>query len=383
MPDRIYLDNAATTPLRTEVAAAMAPYLRDLYGNPSSVHQTGQVARQAVEQARQTVADYLHASPAEVVFTAGGTEADFLALTGVLLGSRKRHVVTTRIEHHAVLHTCEMLEELGYGVAYVPAQADGVVDVASVLDAVRPDTGLVSVMWINNETGAVQPIPELAAALARIGVPLHVDAVQALGILPIDVQETPVSLLSFSGHKIYGCKGSGALYIRKGTPYRSILRGGAQERNRRAGTENVAGIVGFAKAVELLGQEREARNRHVSELRRRFWDELQRGLAGVELNSPANGVPHVLNLYVPGIHAETLLMRLDLAGVAASGGSACTAGSTEPSHVLIAMGLAEERVRSSLRFSFSSQNSVDEVVAAARMVAEIVQNIRNRMRTLR
>ncbi len=378
MGKQIYLDNAATTPIRHEVAEAMLPYLYEQFGNPSSIHHTGQVARQAIEQSRLMVADYLNAAPAEVVFTAGGTEADFLALTGVLLGSGKRHLITTQIEHHAVLHTGEMLEDLGYEVTYVPPMRNGVVSVSSILEAIRPNTGLVSMMWVNNETGAIQPVRELATELAARQIPFHVDAVQALGIMPIDVAEIPVSLLSFSGHKIYGPKGTGALYIRKGTPYRSMLRGGAQERNRRAGTENVAGIVGFASAVELLRQERDDRNEWVRKLRTLFLQTLQQRLTGYELNSPEDGVPHVLNLYFSGVNAETLLMRLDLEGIAASGGSACTAGSADLSHVLLAMGCNEKRVGASVRFSFSSMNTMDEVSTAAEKVAEIVMDLRER-----
>ena len=378
MGKQIYLDNAATTPIRHEVAEAMLPYLYEQFGNPSSIHHTGQVARQAIEQSRLMVANYLNAAPAEVVFTAGGTEADFLALTGVLLGSGKRHLITTQIEHHAVLHTGEMLEDLGYEVTYVPPMRNGVVSVSSILEAIRPNTGLVSMMWVNNETGAIQPVRELATELAARQIPFHVDAVQALGIMPIDVAEIPVSLLSFSGHKIYGPKGTGALYIRKGTPYRSMLRGGAQERNRRAGTENVAGIVGFASAVELLRQERDDRNEWVRKLRTLFLQTLQQRLTGYELNSPEDGVPHVLNLYFSGVNAETLLMRLDLEGIAASGGSACTAGSADLSHVLLAMGCNEKRVGASVRFSFSSMNTMDEVSTAAEKVAEIVMDLRER-----
>ncbi len=378
MSRQIYLDNAATTPIRQEVAEAMRPYLYEVFGNPSSIHHTGQEARQAIEQARLMVADYLNAAPAEVVFTAGGTEADFLALTGVLLGSGKRHLITTQIEHHAVLHTGEMLEDLGYDVTYVPPMRNGMVSVSSILEAIRPDTGLISVMWVNNETGAIQPVMELAAELSARQIPFHVDAVQALGILPIDVAQIPVSLLSLSGHKIYGPKGTGALYIRKGTPYRSMLRGGAQERNRRAGTENVAGIVGFAKAVELLKRERDDRNHTVDKLRELFLQTLQQRLTGYELNSPEDGVPNVLNLYFHGVNAETLLMRLDLEGIAASGGSACTAGSADLSHVLLAMGLSEKRASASLRFSFSSLNTAVEVASAAGKIAEIVEDLRTR-----
>lgn len=379
MSMKIYLDNAATTPIRQEVAEVMLPFLQETFGNPSSIHQTGQKARQAVEQARQQVAGYLHAAPAEIVFTASGTEADFLALTGTLMGNGKRHLVTTQIEHHAVLHTCEWLEELGYEVTYVTPRQSGIVDVAAVLDAIRPETGLVSVMWVNNETGAVQPIVELAQELANRGIPMHADAVQALGTLPIDVRQIPVSLLSFSGHKIYGPKGTGALYLRHGSPFRSPLRGGAQERNRRAGTENVAGIVGFAKAVELLEREMAMRTQKVTLLREKFISILNNQISGVESNSPDGAVPHILNLYFHGIVSETLLMRLDLANIAVSSGAACTAGTAELSHVLKAMEYSEERIKSSLRFSFSALNTEDEVMIAANSVAKIITDLRERM----
>ncbi len=373
---QIYLDNAATTAPNPLVLEAMQPYLSSVYGNPSSVHQTGQAAKMAVENARAQVAEAIGAAASEIVFTGGGTEADFLALLGVLRASEGRHVVTTAIEHHAVLHTCELLEEMGYEVSVVLPDSSGIVDEDAVLAAVRPDTALVSVMWVNNETGAIQPVAELATRLAERGIPLHSDAVQALGPLPIDVSSIPVSLLSFSGHKIFGPKGVGALYLRKGTPFRSIIRGGGQERNRRAGTENVASIVGFAKAVELLLAERDKRNTHLLALRERFLAGLSRNVEEWRLNSPERAIKQICNVLFPGVLNENLLMLLDLAGIAASGGSACTAGSVLPSHVLRAMGLSEDDARSSVRFSFSSFNTFAEVDRAVAQTADAVSRLR-------
>ena len=374
---QIYLDNAATTAPSPAVLEAMQPYLSAVYGNPSSVHQTGQAAKMAVDNARAQMAETIGAATSEIVFTAGGTEADFLALLGVLRASEGRHVVTTAIEHHAVLHTCELLEEMGYEVSIVLPNRAGIVDADAVMAAVRPDTALVSVMWVNNETGAVQPIVELAARLQERGIPLHSDAVQALGPLPVDVNSVPVSLLSFSGHKIYGPKGVGALYLRRGTPFRPIIRGGSQERNRRAGTENVAAIVGFAKAAELLQSERDARNTHLAALRERFLAELNRSVSDWRLNSPEQAVKQICNVMFSGVLGESLLMLLDLAGIAASGGSACTAGSVQPSHVLQAMGLSDGDARSSVRFSFSSFNTLTEVDRAVAQIADAVSRLRS------
>lgn len=354
----------------------MQPYFRDVFGNPSSVHRAGQKAREALDVARRTVSEAIGAGDSEIVFTSGGTESDFLALAGILTASGKKRLVTTGIEHHAVLHTCELLREWGFGVDFVRPAPDGRVRASDVLGAVRPDTGLVSVMWVNNETGAVQPIDELARELEGTGVSLHADAVQALGVQSIDVQSLPVSSLSFSGHKIFGPKGIGALYLRKGTPFKAILRGGAQERNRRAGTENVAGAAGFAKAVELAVRDRERRNEQVGRLRDRFLERLASAVDGVERNAFGETVPGIVNLRFRGVRAETLLMALDLRGVAASSGSACTSGSLEPSHVLQAMGLSEDEVLSSVRFSFSSLNHTEEVDRAVEIIARSVEKIR-------
>lgn len=376
--ERIYLDNAATTPLHPSVLASMQPFMTNSpFGNPSSVHQMGREARRALETARGTVAHAIGAAESEIVFTGGGTEADFLALFGMLHAGTKRHVVTTAIEHHAILHTCDFLKELGYEATLVNPHPDGSVTAKDMLAAVRPDTGLVSMMWANNETGAIQPVETLSAALRDFDVPMHSDAVQAFIGLPIDVRRVAVSSLSISGHKIFGPKGVGALYLRQGTPYQAIIRGGAQERNRRAGTENLAAIVGFARAVELHEEERKARVRQLQSLRDYFVNALQSRVGGVHLFCEEKAVPQIVNVSFSGVLAETLLMNLDLAGVYASSGSACTAGTTAPSHVLLAAGWPQEMIRGAVRFSFSSDNTQLELERAVSLLEQLVGRLRN------
>lgn len=375
----IYLDNAATTPLDPRVVEAMEPFLAGgVFGNPSSVHGYGRAALAALDRARGTVADAIGARESEIIFTSGGTESDFLALAGILPATGKRHLVTSSMEHHAVLHVSDWLRELTYEVTAVSPETDGRVDAARVLEQVTGSTGLVSIMWVNNETGARQPIETLAVALHERGVPFHSDAVQAISSEPIDVKACPVSSLSFSGHKLFGPKGVGALYLRTGTPFRSPLRGGSQERGRRPGTENLAGIAGFARAVELLVQEREFREAQVRRLRSRFVRELAGAIPDAAIHESLGSSPHIVNFAIPGIPAGTLLMNLDLDGVAASGGSACTAGNVAPSHVLLAQGMATDLAESSVRFSFSSQNSEDEVHAAVGRLRAIVDRLRGR-----
>jgi len=375
----IYLDNAATTPLDPRVVEAMEPFLTGgVFGNPSSVHGYGRAALAALDRARGTVADAIGARESEIIFTSGGTEADFLALAGIMPATGKRQLVTSAIEHHAVLHVGHWLRELSYEVTTVSPGSDGRLDTARVLEQVTEHTGLVSIMWVNNETGARQPIETLAVGLYERGVPFHSDAVQAISSEPIDVKACPVSSLSFSGHKLFGPKGVGALYLRTGTPFRSPLRGGSQERGRRPGTENLAGIAGFARAVELLVQEREFREAHVRRLRAHFVRELVVAIPNAIIHESLGSSPHIVNVAILGISAGTLLMNLDLDGVAASGGSACTAGNVEPSHVLLAQGMAPDLAESSLRFSFSSKNSEDEIHAAVGRLAAIVERLRGR-----
>ncbi|HEU4962790.1 MAG TPA: cysteine desulfurase family protein [Bacilli bacterium] len=380
--DMIYLDNAATTRIAPEVRAAMEPYLTEVYGNPSSTHRAGREARGAVDKARDQVAKALGAKASEIVFTSGGTEADNAALVGVALAHRERgkHIVTTAMEHHAVLHTCAFLESLGFEVTYVQPDRTGRVSVESVRAALRDETILLSVMMVNNETGAVQPIADLAEMAQEHGVIFHTDAVQAVGQLPLDVNALGVDLLSVSGHKVHGPKGVGALYVRQQVKWTPYQYGGAQEQQRRAGTENLASLVGFGMAMERAVQGLEDKVAQVQKVRQAMLDVFtsELGTDGYIVNSPEDGVPAILNVTFPGASSERLLMNLDMQGVMASSGSACTSGSLQPSHVLLAMCLTEEAVRSAIRFSFSGYNTVDEVQEAARKVCASVERLRRR-----
>lgn len=375
-----YLDNAATTAVSPAVRSAMEPYLEDIYGNPSSVHQAGRQAKAAIEQAREQVALALRATPNEIVFTSGGTEADNAALIGAALARQEqgRHIVTTSMEHHAVLHTCEFLEQLGFEVTYVDPDAQGTVSVEAVEQALRPDTTVVSVMMVNNEMGAIQPIREIGKMVRERGIVMHTDAVQALGLLELPVEELNVDLLSLSAHKVHGPKGVGALYVHHNLKWTPYLHGGQQERKRRAGTENLAGIVGMGEAVRLAVLEREAKWQQITDMRAAMLNVFQAEL-GAEcyvMNSPVeHGLPSILNVSFPGVMAERLLMNLDMQGIAASSGSACTAGALQPSHVLQAMHLPAERVQSAIRFSFSGHNTLEEVVLAANKTAEVVKRL--------
>lgn len=380
MPEAIYLDHAATTPVRGEVQEAMAPYLGDRFANPSSVYRPAQAVRAALDAARDTVAGAISAAASEIIFTSGATESDNAAIKGVALARRQthRHVVTTAIEHHAVLHPVEDLQHhLGFDVTVVPVRPSGIVDPDEIERALRPDTALVSVMWANNEIGTVQPIEEIAAITRQRGVPFHVDAVQAAAYLPIDLSSVPVDLLSLSAHKFYGPKGTGVLYLRRGTPWFPLLTGGAQERDRRGGTENVAGIVGLARALELAVEERESQAREVRERRDTLLDDIRRRLNGIHVNGDLERrLPNNLNLSVEGVHGESLLLALDLAGVLASSGSACTSGTLEPSHVLLALGLSEQRAQSSLRLTLGRDTTSEDVRHAAEVLEHVVSRLR-------
>lgn len=374
----IYLDNAATTPMHPEVVAAMQPVLLQTFGNPSSTHRFGRNARQVVEGSRETIAKHLGAKANELIFTSGGTEADNMAIFGVALANQDRgkHVITSQIEHHAVLHACERLEQLGFEVTYLPVDETGIVSVEQVQDAVRDDTILVTIMYGNNEVGTIQPIRSIGEFLRQKGIPFHTDAVQAYGIERIKAGELPVDLLSISAHKINGPKGVGALYASRHVKMSPHLFGGSQERKRRAGTENVAGIVGFAAAVQLMAEERLVRREKYDAMREamlRIWAES--GITFEVNGHPEHSLPHILNVSFIGIDTETMLMNLDLEGIAAASGSACTSGSLERSHVLIAMHLSEERADSAIRFSFGITNTVEEVEEAAQKVVKIVKRL--------
>jgi len=375
MTERIYLDHAATTPLRPEVRAAMEPYLTaGGSGNPSSLHTDGQRAKRALDAARDTLAQALGGQFSEITFTSGGTEADNAALIGVLLArGRGSHLVTTQIEHEAVGETARFLEKLGFGVTFLPVDGQGRVAPQVVAEALTDRTALVSVMHANNEVGTIQPVREIADIAHARGAYFHTDAVQTFGQLPVHVHDLGADLLTVSAHKIYGPKGAGALYVRSGVPIEPLLHGGGQERERRAGTENVPAVVGFGEAVLRLLPEREAEAMRLTKLRDLFLAALHQHIPGIVLNGhPTERLPNNLNVSFPGLDAETLLLALDRAGVSASSGSACTSGSIEPSHVLTAMGLPDNRVRSAIRLTLGRGTTSEEVHRAVHILADMV-----------
>ena len=382
-PEIIYLDHAATTPLDPRVLEAMRPYLEEHYGNPSSVHQLGRRARVAIEESRERIAALIGAEPAEIVFTSGGTEADNLALRGVLHGTR-RHLITSLAEHEAILRTAEALEEEGAAVTYLRPGPDGAVTAEQVAEALTEKTGLVSIMHTNNELGTCSPVRAIAEVCHRRGVPLHCDAVQAVGLLPVRVDELGVDLLSASAHKFYGPKGVGFLYVRRGIELRPLLRGGKQEQGRRAGTENVAAIVGMARALELAVEEQEARQNHLRRLRERLIRRLDEALGDTfVLNTPRDpewAAPHIVNIAFPPqngepVDGEMLLLNLDLEGVCVSSGSACTSGAVEPSHVLRAIGLPRETAGAAVRFSMGWKNTEAEIDRAVEILAAVMARL--------
>jgi cysteine desulfurase len=372
--DCIYLDNNATTPTLPAVWEAMRPYLSETYGNPASAHRAGRRARQALEDARERVAELLGAAYEEVIFTSGGTEANNLALFG-LAGDPPGHIVTSAIEHPSVAEPVRRLEEAGFAVSCLPVDATGVVGAAALAELLRPETRLVAVMLANNETGAVQPVAELAGRCPEVA--FHCDAVQAVGRMPVHFGELGVSSLSLSAHKFHGPRGIGALLLRRGAPLRPLLLGGHQQRGRRPGTEPVALAVGLAAALDLAHRQGAARRERVVMLRQRLLDALRREAAPVVLNGPAEGgLPHTLNLSFPGCQADVLLMSLDLAGVACSTGSACSSGSLLPSPVLQAMGVPDEVLFSAMRFSLSALLTEAEIEEAGRRISAVARQLR-------
>jgi cysteine desulfurase len=381
MSELIYLDHAATTPLRPEARAAMEPFLADNYANPSSVYRLAQTARSALDEARDAIAACLGAQPSELIFTSGGTESNNAAIKGVALARRSagRHIVTTAIEHHAVLHPIEELRELfGFEVTIVPVNESGIVDPGDVQQALRPDTVLVSVMWANNEIGTIQLIAEIADLVRARRIPLHVDAVQAAGTLPIDLRSTSIDLLSLSAHKFYGPKGAGALFVRRGTPWWPLLTGGGQERNRRAGTENVAGIVGMARALELANAERAVTVPRLQELRDYLLDAIPARIAGTRVNGDTRlRLPNNANFSFEGVHGDSLLVGLDLSGIMASSGSACTSGTLEPSHVLRALGLPEGLAQASLRLTLGKESTRSQLERTVDVLERLITRLRS------
>ncbi len=373
---RIYLDNNATTPVLSEVFEAMRPYFAECFGNASSIHHHGQETRAAVENARESVAALLGADAAEIVFTSGGTEGDNLAIAG--LAAPGAHVITSGVEHHAVLNACQHLEAMAYDVTVLPVDARGLVDPEDVRRALRPNTKLVSIMMANNETGVVQPVEDIGRIATDAGVLFHTDAVQAAGKVPIDVGRIGCHALTISGHKMHAPQGIGALYVKKGTKLKPMFHGGRHERSRRAGTENVPGIVALGKAAELAkaGMDR-GDDQNLAALRAK----LERGILAQVEDTVVNGagarrVPNTTNIHFDHIEAESLVIALDLKGLAVSTGSACSSGTIEPSHVLIAMGLPPDRARASIRFSLGKQTTEDEIDSALALVPKTVAKLR-------
>lgn len=378
---RVYLDNAATTRVRPEVVQAMLPYFTEIYGNPSSLHTFAQEAAKGIADARSSVAQALHAaSPEEIIFTGGGSESDNMVLRGIAQAYAKkgRHIITSAVEHHAVLHTLQAMEREGIAeVTYLPVDADGKVSVESVAAAIRPDTILVSIMFANNEVGTIMPVPEIGRVCHEKGVLFHTDAVQAVGHVPIDVQQMQIDLLSLSAHKFHGPKGVGALYVKKGVRLPALILGGGQERKKRAGTENVPGIVGLGVAISHAVEHMEENAAHMLALRDKLIAGIPAAIPDVKLNGhPTDRLPNNVNFSIRYIEGESILLMLDINGIAASSGSACTSGSLDPSHVLLAMGLTHEVAHGSLRLSLSEYTTEQEIDYVLELLPKIVERLR-------
>jgi cysteine desulfurase len=376
---RVYLDHNATTPVHPQVLEAMLPYYKEKFGNASSIHVFGREAKVALEESREKVAELIHASPQEIYFTSGGTESDNLAVKGTAFANRKKgsHIITSKIEHHAVLESCKFLEKEGFEVTYLPVDKYGFVDPNDLKNALREDTILVSIMHANNEVGTIQPLEELCKITKEKGAYFHTDAVQSMGKIPVDVQKLNVDMLSMSAHKIHGPKGSGAIYIKKGTRIISWSHGGHHERSRRAGTENLPGIVGLAKAVEIAYRDMEEQSKHLKNLTETFYRKLTRAIPDVVLHGHLEKrIPNTLNLSFKAVEGESIILSLDLKGVAVASGSACTSGTLEPSHVLSAMGIAPDVAQGAIRFSFGRDNTMEDVDYVVGILPEIVSRLR-------
>lgn len=379
MKEFVYLDNAATTKVRPEVVEAMLPYFTEIYGNASAVYDFGQKCKQAMEDARETIAASIGTKAANIYFTAGGSESDNWALKGVAeaYGDKGKHIIMTKIEHHAILHTCAYLEQQGYEVTYLDVDADGLVSPEALRQAIRPDTILISVMFANNEIGTIEPIAELGEIAHEHGIIFHTDAVQAYTQVPIDVEKMHIDLLSASGHKLNGPKGIGFLYIRQGLKVKSFIHGGAQERKRRAGTENVPGIVGLGKAVEIAMETMEERTAKESALRDYLIARIEEEIPFAKLNGHrVKRLPNNVNFCFRFIEGESMLIMLDMAGICGSSGSACTSGSLDPSHVLLAIGLPHEIAHGSLRLTLGDENTKEQVDYVVDHLKEIVAKLR-------
>ncbi len=375
----IYMDNAATTPTKKEVLEEMLPYFTEKYGNPSSVYTLGGLSKRAIEDARVKVAKAIGAEAREIYFTAGGSEADNWALKGIAYGNQAKgnHIITTKIEHHAILHTCEYLQKKGFEVTYLDVDEYGLIDLEDLKNAITDKTILISIMYANNEIGTIQPIREIGLIAKEKGVYFHTDAVQAVGHVAIDVKDLNIDLLSMSAHKLYGPKGVGALYIKQGLKLDQLISGGAQERNRRAGTENVPAIVGFGKAIELAYENMEDHNERLINLRDYLINKIKETIPYVRLNGhPTKRLPGNVNMCFEFIEGESLLLSLDMEGIAGSSGSACTSGSLDPSHVLLSIGLIHEIAHGSLRLTLGDFNTKEEVDYVVEKLAVIVERLR-------
>lgn len=379
MEKYIYMDNAATTPVKKEVLDEMLPYFTEKFGNPSSIYAIGRESRKAIENSREKVAKVLGADPKEIYFTSGGSEADNWALKGVAFANKNKgnHIITSKIEHHAILHTCQYLEKHGFKVTYLDVDEYGMVNVEQLKDAITDETILISIMFANNEIGTIQPIKEIGAIAKEKGIYFHTDAVQAMGNVKIDVNELNIDLLSMSAHKFYGPKGVGALYIRQGVKIDSLIHGGAQERNKRASTENVPAIVGLGKAIELAYENIDSHNKKLTALRQRLIKGVFDNIDYVRLNGhPEKRLPGNTSFCFQFVEGESLLLSLDMEGIAGSSGSACTSGSLDPSHVLLAIGLPHEIAHGSLRLALGDFNTEEEVDFVVKALVKIVNRLR-------
>ncbi|PKM89432.1 MAG: cysteine desulfurase NifS [Firmicutes bacterium HGW-Firmicutes-12] len=377
---RIYLDHSATTSVKPEVAEIMLEHLIQKYGNPSSVHSFGREAKKGLERARDQVAALINAQPEEIVFTSGGTEADNMAIIGVAnkYSKRGKHIITSAVEHHAVLHTCEVLEKKGFKVTLLPVDEYGIIRMDDLRKALTPETILITIMHANNEVGSIQPIEEIGTLAREKGIIFHTDAVQSLGKIPVDVRKMNIDLLTGSGHKIYGPKGVGFLYVKKGIKLEPLVFGGGQENKYRAGTENIPGIVGLGKAMELAGEEMNTEMTRLAKLRDCLIKGLQQRISNVTLNGhPILRVPTNVNLSFEFVEGESMLLSLDMKGIAASSGSACTTGSLDPSHVLLAMGLCHEVAHGSIRMTLGHENTEEDIQYVLEVFPAIVERLRN------
>ncbi len=376
----VYADNAATTRITPNVVNAMMPALGELYGNPSTIYSKGREAREALDKAREQVANVLNCRPTEVYFTSGGTESDNWAIRGIVkhyAAKKGKHIISTNIEHHAVLETLKALEKEGFEVTYLPVNEEGFVTAAQVEQALRKDTVLITVMTANNEIGSIQPIEDISRIAKEHNVFFHTDAVQAVGHIPVDVQKMGVDLLSLSGHKFHAPKGVGALYVRRGILPNNLMNGGGQERNRRPGTENLAGILGLAEAIRKATENLEQDMAYVSSLRDRLIEGVRQRIPHCKINTPShNRLPGTVNVSVKYIEGESMLLMLDMNGICATSGSACASGDLDPSHVLLAIGLSHEVAHGSVRFSFSAENTVEEIDYILEVFPNIVRRLR-------